>query len=98
MFTLAEERAFSRANNAMRIAQEEIFGPVLTMIPYITEEEAIAIANDTVYGLSGFVWSGTIEHARAVAQRRVISDNNSIISGRGHAPSQPRPLPAVAWP
>ena len=60
---------FSRANNAMRIAQEEIFGPVLTMIPYTTEEEAIAIANDTVYGLSGFVWSGTIEHARAVAQR-----------------------------
>jgi NAD-dependent aldehyde dehydrogenases len=53
----------------MSIAQEEIFGPVLTMIPYTTEEEAIAIANDTVYFLSGFVWSGTIEHARAVAQR-----------------------------
>ena len=53
----------------MCIAQEEIFGPVLTMIPYTTEEEAIAIANDTIYGLSGFVWGGTIAHARAVAQR-----------------------------
>ncbi len=60
---------FSQVTNQMRIAQEEIFGPVLTMIPYNTEEEAIAIANDTIYGLSGFVWGGTIEHARAVAKR-----------------------------
>ena len=60
---------FSQVTNQMRIAQEEIFGPVLTMIPYDTEEEAIAIANDTIYGLSGFVWGGTIEHARAVAKR-----------------------------
>ena len=60
---------FSQVTNQMRIAQEEIFGPVLTMIPYNTEEEAIAIANDTIYGLSGFVWGGNIEHARAVAKR-----------------------------
>jgi aldehyde dehydrogenase (NAD+) len=60
---------FSGANSSMSIAQEEIFGPVLTMIPYETEEEAIAIANDTVYGLSGFVYGGTVERARAVAER-----------------------------
>ena len=60
---------FSRVNNAMSIAQEEIFGPVLTMIPYETEDEAISIANETVYGLSGFVWGGTIEHARDVARQ-----------------------------
>ena len=60
---------FSQVTNRMRIAQEEIFGPVLTMIPYNTEEEAIAIANDTIYGLSGFVWGGSMEHARDVAKR-----------------------------
>ena len=60
---------FSRVSNSMCIAQEEIFGPVLTMIAYTTEEDAIAIANDTVYGLSGFVYGGTVEHARAVAKR-----------------------------
>ncbi len=65
----ARPTVFSGAKNTMRIAQEEIFGPVLTMIPYASEEEAIAIANDTVYGLSGFVYGGTIEHARAVAER-----------------------------
>ena len=45
----------------MTIAREEIFGPVLVMIPYETEEEAMRIANDTVYGLSGYVYSGNIE-------------------------------------
>ncbi len=60
---------FSRANNDMTIAREEIFGPVLTIIPYRTEEEAIAIANDTVYGLSGYVFGGTIERARDVARQ-----------------------------
>ncbi len=60
---------FSRANNQMTIAREEIFGPVLTIIPYRTEEEAIAIANDTVYGLSGYVFGGTVERARDVARQ-----------------------------
>ncbi len=60
---------FSGANNDMIIAREEIFGPVLTMIPYASEEEAIAIANDTPYGLAGYVQSGDIDHARAVAAR-----------------------------
>jgi aldehyde dehydrogenase (NAD+) len=60
---------FSRANNDMTIAREEIFGPVLTIIPYETEEEAIRIANDTPYGLAGYVQSGDIDHARQVAAR-----------------------------
>ena len=60
---------FSNVFNNMRIAQEEIFGPVLSIIPYDTEEEAIAIANDTSYGLSGAVWGGTKEHAIEVAQK-----------------------------
>jgi aldehyde dehydrogenase (NAD+) len=60
---------FSGVHNGMCIAREEIFGPVLTMIAYDTEEEAIAIANDSEYGLSGFVYGGTITHAAAVAKR-----------------------------
>jgi aldehyde dehydrogenase (NAD+) len=70
---------FSQANNEMTIAREEIFGPVLTMIPYETEEEAIRIANDTPYGLAGYVQSGDIEHARAVASR--IRAGNVSING-----------------
>ena len=48
----------------MTIAREEIFGPVLVMIPYKDEEEAVRIANDTIYGLSGYVYSGNIDNAR----------------------------------
>lgn len=70
---------FSQANNQMTIAREEIFGPVLTMIPYESEEEAIAIANDTPYGLAGYVQSGSIEHAREVASR--IRAGNIHING-----------------
>jgi len=70
---------FSGANNEMTIAREEIFGPVLTMIPYETEEEAIRIANDTPYGLAGYVQSGDIGHARAVAAR--IRAGNVHING-----------------
>ena len=53
----------------MTIAREEIFGPVLSIIPYDTEEEAIEIANDTVYGLAAYVQSQDIDHARKVAGR-----------------------------
>ncbi len=65
----ARPTIFSRANNQMTIAREEIFGPVLTIIPYDNEEEAIAMANDTVYGLSGYVYGGTVERARDVARK-----------------------------
>jgi aldehyde dehydrogenase (NAD+) len=60
---------FSDVNNQMTIAREEIFGPVLCIIPYETEEEAIAIANDTPYGLSGYVFSGDHDRASRVARR-----------------------------
>ncbi|MGE3253578.1 aldehyde dehydrogenase family protein, partial [Pseudonocardia sp.] len=55
--------------NDMAIAREEIFGPVITLIPYDDEEEAVRVANDTVYGLAGFVSSADPERARAVARR-----------------------------
>ncbi|MCT9137577.1 aldehyde dehydrogenase family protein [Streptomyces violarus] len=53
----------------LRIAREEIFGPVVTILPFDTEEEAIAIANDSQYGLAGGVWAATTERAREVALR-----------------------------
>ncbi|HEX2038838.1 MAG TPA: aldehyde dehydrogenase family protein [Acidimicrobiales bacterium] len=59
----------SEVRTDMTVAQEEIFGPVLSIIPYDTEEEAIEIANDTVYGLAGGVWSGDPERAKAVARK-----------------------------
>jgi acyl-CoA reductase-like NAD-dependent aldehyde dehydrogenase len=55
--------------NDMRVAQEEIFGPVLCVLRYSDEDEAIALANDTIYGLSAAVWSQDNERALAVADR-----------------------------
>ena len=60
---------FAGVRNAMTIAQEEVFGPVLVMIPFGDEAEAIAIANDTPYGLAAFVQSGDQERARRVARK-----------------------------
>jgi aldehyde dehydrogenase (NAD+) len=60
---------FANVNNEMTIAREEIFGPVLVMIPYKTEDEAVHIANDTPYGLSGYVFGRTVADARRVAAR-----------------------------
>src|SRR5207249_4144103 len=65
---------FANVRNDMTIAREEIFGPVLSIIPYTDEADAIRIANDTPYGLSGYVTSGDIERARRVA-RRIRSGN-----------------------
>jgi betaine-aldehyde dehydrogenase len=60
---------FGKVKNSMTIAQEEIFGPVLSIIPYKDEEEAVKIANDSPYGLAGAVWSKDDAHAQAVARR-----------------------------
>lgn len=60
---------FSDVDNSMRIAQEEIFGPVLCMIAYDSENDAVRTANDSRYGLSAGVWSSNTEHAKAVARR-----------------------------
>jgi aldehyde dehydrogenase (NAD+) len=60
---------FADVTNDMTIAREEIFGPVLTLTGYDDEEDAVRIANDTVYGLAGYVSSKDPEHARAVARR-----------------------------
>jgi len=60
---------FSDVNNDMTIAREEIFGPVLTIIPYEDDDDAVRIANETPYGLSGYVTSGDIERARKIAAR-----------------------------
>ena len=70
---------FSGVTNDMSIAEQEIFGPVLVMIPYDSEEEAIRIANDTPYGLAGYVQSGDLDHARQVASR--IRAGNVHING-----------------
>jgi acyl-CoA reductase-like NAD-dependent aldehyde dehydrogenase len=58
---------FSNVDNKAKIAQEEIFGPVLCVIPFESDEEAVAIANDSIYGLAGGVQSGNIERAEKVA-------------------------------
>ncbi|KAF0249829.1 MAG: betaine-aldehyde dehydrogenase [bacterium] len=60
---------FANVNNNMTIAREEIFGPVLSIIPYENEDDAVRIANDTIYGLGGGVWSKDVERAKRVARR-----------------------------
>jgi aldehyde dehydrogenase (NAD+) len=64
-----EPTCFVDVTNSMRIAQEEIFGPVLVVIPFDDDEDAIRIANDSVYGLSGGVTSGSLDRAMSVAKR-----------------------------
>ena len=65
----ARPTVFGGVDNAMTIAREEIFGPVLSILPYRDEAEAIAIANDTPYGLVAYVQSGDIDRARRVARQ-----------------------------
>jgi aldehyde dehydrogenase (NAD+) len=71
----------------MTIAREEIFGPVLSILPYRDEEEAIRIANDTPYGLSGYVSSGDLAHAQRVAAR--LRTGNVHLNGAGLDPAAP---------
>jgi betaine-aldehyde dehydrogenase len=72
---------FSDVKNSMTIAQEEIFGPVLCILPYDSEEEAIEIANQSPYGLAGGVWSASAERAKQVA-RRIRTGQVDINGGR----------------
>jgi aldehyde dehydrogenase (NAD+) len=72
---------FANVTNDMTIAREEIFGPVLTMLAYDSEDDAVAQANDTPYGLSGYVQSGNLEHARKVASR--LRTGNVHLNGAG---------------
>ena len=72
---------FSNVRNDMTIAREEIFGPVLSILPYDSEDDAVRIANDTVYGLSGYVSSGSTERAFRVASR--LRTGNVHINGAG---------------
>ncbi len=78
---------FIHVNNQMRIAREEIFGPVLSIITYKTEEEAIEIANDTTYGLQAYVSSSNKERAHKVASQ--INAGRVQINGIGHDPMAP---------
>jgi aldehyde dehydrogenase (NAD+) len=78
---------FSEVTRTMTIAQEEIFGPVLCIIPFYTEEEAIEIANDTTYGLAGGVWSG--DPARAEKVARQLRTGQVDINGGAFNPSAP---------
>ncbi len=74
-----EPTVFSDVDNSMTIAQEEIFGPVVSFIPYKSEEDAVKMANDSVYGLSGAVYAGDREHGFDVARR--IRTGNITVNG-----------------
>lgn len=78
---------FVNVNNNMRIAREEVFGPVLSVITYKTEEEAIAIANDTDYGLQAYVSSADEARARRVAAQ--INAGRVLVNGLFHDPKAP---------
>lgn len=78
---------FTHVKNTMTIAQEEIFGPVLSIIPYKTEEEAIAIANDSPYGLAAYISSSNMERAQKVASQ--IDAGRVCINGFRHDPMVP---------
>ncbi|MFR9750457.1 aldehyde dehydrogenase [Nocardia sp. 004] len=82
-----EPTIFADVDNKSTIAQEEIFGPVLSVIPYETEDEAVAIANDSVYGLAGSVWTTDIEHGAEIAAR--VRTGTYAINWYAFDPSSP---------
>src|SRR5210317_31985 len=82
-----KQTVFADVTNDMTIAREEIFGPVLSIIKYESEEEAIEIANDTEYGLAGYVQSGDADHAKQIAKR--IRAGQISINGGVRGPAAP---------
>ena len=78
---------FAHVTNDMTIAREEIFGPVLSILSYRSEDEAVAIANDTVYGLQAYVMSSNPARARAVASR--LEAGRVLVNGLHHEPQAP---------
>tara|TARA_Y100000590_G_scaffold122561_1_gene140313 strand:- start:138 stop:1568 length:1431 start_codon:yes stop_codon:yes gene_type:complete len=78
---------FTDVSNKMRIAKEEIFGPVLSIIPFETEEEAISIVNDTSYGLGNYVQTDDLEKARRVAKK--FRSGGVYINGKSADPGTP---------
>ena len=78
---------FADVSNDMTIAREEIFGPVLSIIGYQSEDDAVRMANDTPYGLAGYVSSGDVERARRVARR--IRAGNVNINGSANERAAP---------
>jgi len=82
-----EPTLFADVDNSMTIAREEIFGPVLALIPYETESDAVAIANDSDYGLSGSVWTSDVERGIEVA--RQVRTGTYTVNGFGMDFSSP---------
>ncbi|WP_232476295.1 aldehyde dehydrogenase family protein [Flavisphingomonas formosensis] len=78
---------FSDVDNGMRVAREEIFGPVLCILSYEDDDDAVRIANDTSYGLQNYVLSGDVERARKVA--RQLDSGRVVINGAPHEPMAP---------
>lgn len=83
-----EPTLFTHATNAMTIAREEVFGPVITAIPFRDEAEAIALANDSDYGLYGYVWTGDAARGERVA-RALRAGTVQVNSGAGMNPDAP---------
>ena len=78
---------FTNVNNKMRIAQEEIFGPVLCVIPYQDEADAVSIANDSPYGLAAYITSADKQHAYRLAEQ--LDAGRICINGAFHDPLAP---------
>ena len=77
---------FTDVRNDMRIAREEIFGPVLTILTYRDEDEAVAIANDSTYGLSAYIFG---DQARAERLAARLESGRVVINGAAHEPLAP---------
>jgi betaine-aldehyde dehydrogenase len=82
-----EPTLFADVRNDMKIAQEEIFGPVVSIIPYEGDDQAVRIANDSDYGLSGSVWSADLDRGLGVARR--VRTGNYGVNGFGMEFSAP---------